>query len=152
VRGARTHFRVGYDRREQRAAFRRAPDRQRPAVQFDQLARNRQPESGAAVSPGRSAVDLTKALEDKLPVFPRDLGAAISDLDDGLPVRSVVAQAAANAATRRGELECVREQVDQHALQLLGIDLREHRLVGADLERDAPLLRKALEIPRGRPR
>src|ERR1019366_8137181 len=104
-------------------------EREIPAEQTREVARDREPEPGAAEAPVRGAVGLAEGLEDRLVLLRRDPdpGVAHGELD-----------AVADAANRErdlaglGELEGVREQVLQDLLEPLPIGLDRGRRRGLD--------------------
>src|SRR5205085_6669043 len=84
------------------------------------------------------------ALECRIAPLARDARAAVGYLQQ--ESRVVGAEGAAHAATVRGEFERVREQVEQHALELVCVDLRSQPLGRLDGEGDAPLRGERAEV------
>lgn len=114
------------------------------AVQLGEFLDDGQPETGAAVAPLRSALDLAEALENNLAHGFRNAGAAVAEGERG--VFAVALQREFDAAAVGGELERVGEQVEQDALDLLAVYLCRHRVWQIEFERDVAILRQRFEL------
>src|SRR6266536_3264234 len=86
-----------------------AARRQRATVALDDLAADRQAESGSFRLGGEGIADLSELLENRLDLRWRDANAAVLDLDDGHAI--VRAGPHRDVAAGSGELGGVREQV-----------------------------------------
>src|SRR3989442_1330435 len=119
------------------------PDR--PAVQLGDLLRDGEPESRATERARRAAFRLPEAVEDQRAQLRRNAGAGVLHAERGAPAGD--GQATAYGAACRGELERIREQVQEDALDLRGIELGPDLLRRLDREPDPALLAQAVEVP-----
>ncbi len=135
---------------------------QRPAQQLGQLARDGQPQAGAAVTPIGGGVDLFEGGEHPLLIAGRDPQAGVGDHEGHRPlarqarwqradavalrVRPLDAQA---DATLGRELDGVAQQVVQDLLQAPAIGVQRRRQAGGhrDGERQILLARQRIEHP-----
>lgn len=112
---------------EQRAAARRVADADRAPVQFDELLGDRQAEADTAESPRGAVLRLAEALEDDPPHVRRHAGPAVLHAQHGAAFADA-RQRAVNPPAGGRELERIRQQVQQHPLELFRIDLGSERL------------------------
>ena len=110
-----------------------------PAVQLDELARDRQAESRAVVRARRRRVDLRELAEDQIVMLGRDADARVADLDEQLGRGRSARRRARfepHAAAGRREVDRVAEQIadDVRDLLAIGDDRRQRRL---DVDRRA---------------
>src|SRR5262249_13062998 len=103
--------------REACAALGRIVDGDRAPMELDELLGDREAETRPSDLTGRSPVELAEALEDRLPIFGPNARPAVRDAED----RSIALalEGAADASLGGCELECIREHVDQDALELV---------------------------------
>src|SRR5690348_5671129 len=92
-----------------------AVDRQRPTMQLNQGFDERQAEAGAAVLAGEAVVHLPEGREGGGNIFPPHADTRIADRE-GEPAALVDGRADLDLAALRGELDGVREEIDQHLL------------------------------------
>ncbi len=121
---------------ENRAFARSALGPDRAAMQLDQVFGQRQPDAGAAVAARLAHVGLEEARKNSLGQLGWEADPGVLDLHQhGL---AGVAHADRNLAFGVGELGCVREQVQEHALHPLQVAPHERRLaIAFELELDA---------------
>ena len=130
--------------REGRPPSGRIADRDGPAVQLDELLDDREAEAGASEATPRALFALPESLEDGLAQLGPHARAAVEDVHRG-PLR-VGRDEAANRPATRGELEGVREEIQEHPLELLGVEFGRHALGRLDHERDAALGGQPVEV------
>src|SRR6266508_1591434 len=92
-----------------------------PAMHLHQAPHNGQAQSQPAVSSGDAAVGLTKPGEDKGQEFGRNSDACVNLLDFRLPVNGY--EANFHCALPRGEVVGVVDQVPEHLLKPVGVEL-----------------------------
>ena len=98
-----------------------------PAMEFDELPDQGQADAGALARPRRRRIDLVEAVEEIGQVILGDADAGVAHGEQGLP-GVVFAHGHDNRAAGGGELEGVREQVEDDGFQLLGVeDVGERR-------------------------
>ena len=117
-------------------------------MQLREIERDGEPQPGAAEAAGRPALELTEPLEHRLALLRRHARPRVGHLDRGTGCRGVRPQRAAHPSAGRSELERVGEEVEQHALQLVGIGLG--RQVVRRLERDGDVALGGERIEMGR--
>ena len=115
-------------------------------MERDELFDDRQAEAGAAVAARGAAVPLAEALEDGGAELRRHAGSAVVHGD--LRFRVAGDQPERDGAAVGRELEGVREQVEQHALELVGIGGERRRRRRLDHEAHLALVRQGLEVRR----
>ena len=115
-----------------------------PLVQLGELADDGEAEPRSAVPPRGAALDLIKTVEDAAMVLRGDAGPAVGH-GEKCPLALDGLERAPHLAPARRELERVREQVGEDALDLLGVDLRGEAVGGIDDVRDAAVARDDLE-------
>ncbi len=89
-------------------------------MQRHQFLDERQTDARALVGPRRRILRLVETVEDVPQLFGGDPHARV--FDDGLGPRGCDLHADRHPPARVGELQCVREQVGEHFLELLGIE------------------------------
>src|SRR5215207_5930178 len=121
-RGAAGRAEAGQHERHPRAALRRDPGEDAPAVRLDDRARDREPQASAALAAGARAVEAVEAVEHAVALFRWDPRTVIldGDLDPAAWLRR---HAHAHEAVWSGVLDGVASEVAH--------DLREAVLVGA---------------------
>src|SRR5690348_15907270 len=113
-----------------------------PAVRHDDLARDREPESAAAVRRRFLVVRLEELLEDVRQLLQRDAGARVAYIEMHLLIHRIHEQLHRSAALR--ELERVRDEIAEHFADAVGIpeDFGGQRTRALDPEIDPPLHRQ----------
>ena len=132
---------------EQRAAFGGLRDGDRAAVKADEVARDGQAQTRAAKTAVRAALQLAESFEHRLPVRERNSRAAVRDLqDDPLRRPGFDAHGTAHGAAGGRELEGVRDQIEQDALNLVGVADSEHTFGRIHRVSDPPFSREHVEV------
>ena len=142
-RGLHVGARDGQVHAEARAALGRVVDGDVSAVALDDVLGDGEPEPRPAEPPGRRVVAAAEPLEDRLAQVDGHAGTRVLDREDD--VRAVDADAHAYAPAVGDELQGVREQVQQHALELRAIRDDRERIRSVDRQRDVPLARHDVE-------
>ena len=109
---------LGQDKTERAALPWRALDLDLPAQQPRQVTRDRQPQTGAAVTAVTGAIDLMEGVEDRLVLVGRDADAGVTDCEDDTTVLLLVDGQADFSVL--GELDGVGQQVLQDLLSADG--------------------------------
>src|SRR5688572_28041475 len=106
-------------------------------MRLGQVADDSETKAEAAVLAGRGAIGLPEAIEDEWQKLPLDSLTGITYHDLGVTV-SAAPEQAIDPASRRGELDRVRQQVPDHLAQTVHVAHDDERIiaVGMDLERD----------------
>ena len=128
------------------ATLGRIPDVERSAVELGEITRNGQPETRASEAAGRSARELAEALEHGLTLLGGDAGTAVGDLEDGGSAGGLLAERAADPPAGGSELEGVRQQVQEQALELLHVHLRVQLAGGFNAVGDPVFLGEDVEM------
>src|SRR5690606_14750661 len=121
-----------------------AVDPDAPAVQFDEMPGDGEPQPGSGV--GAGAIRLVEPLEDSIPILGGNAGAGVGYPDDQVVVFGRCPDG--DDAAGRGELHRVVDQVDQDLLDALRVETAGRQPVG-DLDPDIEFLRLGLGAEAG---